>query len=57
MAEAKTVKVQNGQGYMLINESDYDPAVHTKYDERPPARSKVSSALSRKRKADDKSRM
>ena len=57
MAEAKTVKVENGQGYMLINASDYDPAVHTKYDERPPARSKVSSALSRKRKADDKSRM
>ena len=57
MAEAKTVKVQNGQGYMLINESDYDPAVHTKYDEGPLVRPKVSSTLSRKRKANDRNRM
>jgi hypothetical protein len=57
MAEAKTIKVQSGQGYMLINESDYDPAVHTKYEERPAAQSKVSSPRSRKRKMDDKFRM
>ena len=57
MADVKTIKVKSGQGWMLINESDFDTAVHKKYEERSTARSKVSSALSRKRKADDKNRM
>jgi hypothetical protein len=57
MAEVKTIKVKSGQGWMLINESDFDPAVHKKYGARSTARPKASSALSRKRKADDNNGM
>lgn len=31
----KRIKFDNEQGFVLINESDFDPAKHTAYEERP----------------------
>lgn len=32
MAEVKTVKIKRGDGFAVINESDYNPAKHILFD-------------------------
>lgn len=38
MPEIETVKVKSGDGYMVINASDFDPKTHKKYTEPKPAK-------------------
>jgi len=47
--KCETVKIRAGDGYMIINESDYDPKKHTLFDK--PA-TKTATKKSRKKKGD-----
>jgi hypothetical protein len=35
MARLPTIKIQRGDGYVIINESDFDPERHTRYGDAP----------------------
>lgn len=35
MAKCETIKVEHEDGFMVINESDFDPKVHKKFGEKP----------------------
>lgn len=49
----ETIKVECGDGFMIINASDFDPAKHTKYGERKtPVKAPAKWARKKKRKAD-----
>lgn len=46
----ETVKVQHGDGYMIINKSDFDAMVHKLYEEpkaKEGAKSEKSAALAK----------
>lgn len=42
MPELKTIKIVNPDGpdFILINESDFDPKIHTRWEQRKPSKSK-----------------
>jgi hypothetical protein len=32
MADIKTIKIKDGDGFIIINEGDYNPEIHEKFD-------------------------
>lgn len=38
--KCETIKVAHGDGFMVINKSDFDPKVHTEYGKQPEKKSK-----------------
>ncbi len=43
MSTCKTVKIVAGDGYAIINESDFDPKVHEMYGKKPKAKKKPAT--------------
>lgn len=37
MGNVPTIRVNFGESYAVINEADFDPAVHVRWGEKPPA--------------------
>lgn len=53
-ADPATVKVVHGDGYMIINESDFDPDKHVRWSDKPkPAAKAPKPRRASKKKAAD----
>lgn len=44
MAEIPTIKVKSGDSYAIINECDFEPTVHEKFDEQDEAKAPKKTA-------------
>lgn len=51
--ELDTIKVKHDDGYMIINKADFDPRVHSLYDD-PKAEGKKAEAKAAKEKKEAK---
>lgn len=51
MPEIETIKVVNpdGEGFMIINKSDFDPKTHTRYEQRKQAKKAETQTETKKR--------
>lgn len=51
MPEVKTIKVINpdGEGFMIINESDFDSKIHTRYEQRKQSKKDESQSKTKQR--------